>query len=110
MRLIDAESINYFSDRFFKMNANDGTVRPEQVALKSEIDLIPTVDAKPVVHAHWERTGWNRKNLSIPNEVHYEWKCSHCKRYKIWKKKTQKLPNYCGGCGAQMDEGEKGHE
>lgn len=59
---------------------------------------LSTADTATVVHAHWEKTGWQKRGGEV------EYRCSHCKRCKIWKKKTQKLPYYCEKCGAKMDE------
>lgn len=53
-------------------------------------------DVEPVQHGHWIKTGWQRGDL-------FEYKCSECKRNKIWKKKSQKLSNYCDKCGTKMD-------
>ena len=63
-------------------------------------------DVGPVRHARWEPTGWMRGTYSSKTREH-EYRCSGCRREKIWKKKTQKLPNYCGNCGAKMDEEKK---
>ena len=62
------------------------------------VETQPTADVALVVHGHWEKTGWQK----FGGEV--EHRCSHCKRCKVWRKKTQKLPYYCEKCGAKMDE------
>ena len=62
------------------------------------LDSQPTADVAPVIYAHWEKTGWKKSGGEV------EYKCSHCKRCKVWKKKTQKLPQYCEKCGANMDK------
>lgn len=61
---------------------------------------LPREDVASVIHAHWEKTGWQKHG------VEFEYRCSHCKRCKIWKKKTQKTPYYCEKCGAKMDKKE----
>ena len=69
------------------------------VTLLNEIKEFPTEDVAPVIHTHWEKTYWQRGNQ-------FEYRCANCKRNRIWKKKTQKLPNFCDRCGAKMDEKE----
>lgn len=64
----------------------------------SVLQNAPRADVAPVIHAHWERTGWQKRG------VEFEYRCSHCKRCKIWKKRTQKLPYYCEKCGSKMDD------
>ena len=55
----------------------------------------PTVEAKPVVHAHWI---YHMDDL-FPAESTQE--CSHC---HIEVSATIEAENYCPSCGAQMDE------
>lgn len=59
----------------------------------------PTVDAAPVVHAHWRRYSYD------------EAICTHC-GYDRWTdfecskeadEKWDELPKYCEACGARMD-------
>ena len=60
------------------------------------LENAPTIDAKPVVHAHWNDDG----------------RCTNCGEHAPW------IPfcddwfesAYCNGCGAQMDEGVKERE
>ena len=63
-----------------------------------KLSMLPIVDYAPVIHAHWEKTGWKKSGGEV------EYRCSNCKRCKVWRKKTQKLPYYCEKCGANMDE------
>lgn len=61
------------------------------------IKKIPTIEAKPVVHAHWFLLD------DCANEGVY---CSACTK-KVYKTDyaNQKLKSkYCPNCGAQMDE------
>lgn len=53
------------------------------------IETLPTVDAVPVVHAHWEKVG------------KYDWQCSAC---KIGVPYSFTGFHYCHNCGAKMDE------
>lgn len=61
-----------------------------------QIENAPTVDAVPVVHAHWE---------IVPNDEntdgYYKMRCSVC-RETLWSIQSEEL--YCCKCGAKMDE------
>lgn len=54
------------------------------------IDEMPIVEAKPVVHAHWEIEYDDEDNIK---------KC-YCSNCGVGCEPM----NYCGFCGAQMDE------
>ena len=64
----------------------------------TDINEQPTIDAEPVVHAHW-----------IETEEKYEdercrysyWMCSNC---NTWLSGRYGLYRYCPNCGAIMDE------
>ena len=60
--------------------------------LKGCIADAPTVEAKPVVHAHWEYIG-----VSNGKKIY---KCTNCKAH------IHGTGNFCKECGAQMDEKE----
>lgn len=54
------------------------------------IEYLPTTEAKPVVHAHWNDDG----------------RCTNCGEHApflLWAD-TWYESKYCHGCGAQMDE------
>ena len=92
MRLIDAEALEN------KINVKRrGKVLFEvgyNMAIDKSVEAIenaPTIETKPVVHAHWEQDGvWDI--------------CSHCKRPTL-QPHIKGLPQnkYCPNCGAQMD-------
>ena len=63
--------------------------------IRKIINEAPTVDAKPVVHAHWVSKDTMEKSPYAKN--HY---CSNCKVDVI------ECGNFCTNCGAQMDEKE----
>lgn len=63
---------------------------PEYRTAIREIERIPSVEAEPVVHAHWER-------FKHPSGTHGI-RCSHCKTVNGRKSK------HCPECGAHMDE------
>ena len=70
------------------------------------IEDMPTVEAKPVVHAHWEEY-WDY------NYDNYSYCCSNCGKDALTKEGTmydQVLTKLCPYCGAQMDEKEDKHE
>lgn len=62
------------------------------------VETAPTVDAKPVVHAHWQKE----------NDLFYV--CSKCKTTLPYNFEQEYIThwqcNYCPKCGAQMDEKE----
>ena len=84
VRLIDADALLDFLDV--------GHLRPpteicfSELMMKNIIDLQPTVEAVPVVHARWLWLDGVR--------------CSKC-NYKL---QTTGIPSYCPHCGAKMDE------
>lgn len=81
MRLIDADALKSWIDC--------GHLRPPTELCFSELDVVqildmrPTIDAVPVVHARWKMT-----------DSPY---CSHCNRVSVLKYR------YCPSCGARMD-------
>ena len=93
MRLIDAEEAFEMADEFpaFEEGLADKT------DLKDLLKICDTIEAKPVVHAHWFLLD------DCANEGVY---CSACTK-KVYKTNyaNQKLKSkYCPNCGAQMDE------
>lgn len=61
------------------------------------IDYAPTVDAQPVIHAHWNFT--SRPNEDCMGGSHNVIECSNC------KEDYDAEYDYCPSCGALMDEG-----
>lgn len=73
------------------------TTESECLAARHGMDLakmvlhnVPTVEAKPVVHAHWEYVG--------ESDGKKIYRCTSCKTNICG------TGNYCKECGAQMDE------
>lgn len=67
---------------------------------KMVLHNIPTVEAKPVVHAHWKYY-WDC------NCDNYSYCCSNCGKDALTKEETmydQVLTEFCPYCGAQMEE------
>ena len=62
------------------------------------IDEMPTIDAKPVVHAHWESTIYTVEKA--PGELlkTVGYRCDNCGRI------VEEFENYCPSCGAEMYE------
>ena len=57
------------------------------------LDRQPTIEAKPVVHAHWEHETWAGDF------------CSNCGKPAIEGRYAYQVhTDYCPSCGAQMDE------
>ncbi len=65
--------------------------------LDTWIELIPTVDAVPVRHGRWVKTGQSFVN---PNKFR-NYCCSECGLEL--DKQIRSKPNYCSNCGAKMD-------
>lgn len=97
MRLIDSDTVLLIIEDI-KLNKdipkNYGTL----LDIERKIRKLPTIDAEPVVHAHWIE---NYKNCFA--ERYY--KCSKCQREikVVTGEKTLLDFPYCH-CGAKMDE------
>ena len=95
-KLISAEFTKRLAERLIKDEEECYNTSPKSWAEEIEnfkhlIDSIPTIEAKPIVHAHWENN-----------------QCSNCKGFALsfdnepYRKVI--LSNFCPHCGAQMDE------
>ena len=85
MRLIDAEALE-------NEIVKTGRFVPKDAVLDVAcmVNRAPAIEAKPVVHAHWEYAG--------ESEGKKIYRCTNCQML---------LPgtgNFCKECGAQMDE------
>ena len=90
MRLIDADALKTKIQKI-KAETLEHGFAPESVCgdiLLNFLDNAPTIEAKPVVHAHW---------AEIANGFMV---CSHCEESVEENRKY----SYCPICGAQMDE------
>ena len=93
-RLIDAEAL-YKKVLGRPVTNVDGYGYINHNRVLEMINNEPTVEAKPVVHAHWVSKDTMEKFPYAKN--HY---CSNCKVDVI------ECGNFCTNCGAQMDEKE----
>lgn len=62
---------------------------------KMVLHNVPTVEAKPVVHAHW---------VDVNPNLHIGMKCSLCGARIKYSEFFNGNHRYCHKCGAQMDE------
>lgn len=86
MRLIDADTA---IEKFNEAEDYKGYLkRDPEIILNS----IPTVDAVPVVHAHWIY-------VELGTPTRWSYRCSKCSRLSGFPSE------YCPYCGAIMDEG-----
>lgn len=94
MRLIDAEA--FFEEEFKRCGDFPlvGTCSKDNEYLGNRLSAAPTIEAKPVVHAHW----------ISKNDHGYEWifVCSNCGYIDGYPFNDRS--NYCPNCGAKMDE------
>lgn len=104
MRLIDAddllkafEALELMSGEYAESFTNMAGSRSMEIeCAKDYIDNAKTIDAVPVVHAHW-----------VPCEDEYEdeYKCSACGGTQFFAMTPQNEGwEYCPHCGAKMDE------
>lgn len=99
-KLISAEFTKRLAERLIKDEEECYNTSPKSWAEEIEnfkhlIDSIPAVEAKPIVHAHWEKpTCINGRAFSI-------YHCSACGEVPCGIDNNTK---YCPNCGAQMDE------
>jgi hypothetical protein len=95
-RLIDADALLAYIDV--------GHLRPpteicfSELDVKNIVDKSPTLDAVPVVRGEWVEAKSGVMSVYPPGQV----MCSVCKQRmpSQWKK----MPPYCYGCGAKMED------
>lgn len=69
------------------------------------LELSPTIEAEPVVHAYWELYNENSDDYWKRG-----WRCSHCKGYHFHNGGMIKKYKRCPNCGAHMDLKEADHD
>ena len=96
-RLIDAEALETKIKKI-EAEALEHGFAPEYVAVDMLLDFLngaPTIEAKPIVHAHWDEVSGDRTI------------CTNCGNYPLYDYFGRlKLSDVCPHCGAQMDEKE----
>lgn len=105
MRLIDAddlikafEALDLISGQYAESFANMAGNRSMEIeCAKDYIDNAKTVDAKPVVHAHWKKG------------VFADITCSSCDFTICIANSVIPKMLYCPNCGARMDEATEWH-
>ena len=101
MRLIDAEA--FFEEEFKRCGSAPlvGTCMSDNEYLSDRLKKAPTLEVKPVAHAHWvteqEAEEINRYDLTYCCSAcgHCDWDCTESEGFE-----------YCPNCGAKMDEKE----
>ena len=106
-RLIDAESLQKsiretawypFADTCqMTTGASNQTVWYREQDISRCIAIAPTIEAKPIVHAHWDYTG-----SSVNSFIAVD-RCSNCGA----EDENGVMYDFCPWCGAQMDEEER---
>lgn len=97
-RLIDANALDFNFDCNCFNEFDAGYVRGCETIIMT-VKNAPTVDAKPVVHAHWNIVVDKGDPESFPEDLEYP-QCSNPKCGKISMVKSE----FCPHCGAQMDD------
>lgn len=99
MRLIDAHALRNVLNLDIQNSSPLGKVIMGRALLY--IDEAPTVDATPIVHAHWiEKTNWYHGI----GQIHCT--CSNCGYtvdYKPGSRGDGRGGKFCDDCGAKMD-------
>ena len=93
MRLIDADAVDMSESGIIGYTSRESACE----AAQDYIDSLPTIEAEPVVHAHWETPTkfGHYLSLDIPH-------CSACGYAPLGG--ISKDEKFCAGCGAKMDE------
>ena len=100
MRLIDAEALKIKTQKI-KAEALEHGFAPESVCgdiLLNFLDNAPTIEAKPIIYAHWKEW-WPPQEFILTGEEKL-YICSNCDA----KYSDVENQRFCPWCGAQMDE------
>ena len=102
MRLIDEEDfqkiienrISIFVKKQIESSSEEaGLAAGILIGVKELLKVQPAIEAKPVVHAHWDEVSGGRTI------------CTNCGNYPLYDYFGRlKLSDICPHCGAQMDE------
>ena len=86
MRLIDAEALENEIVKTMRYVPKDAVL---DVACM--VNRAPTIEAKPVVHAHWEQVITVVKKIHEYEQEDIQYRCDHCGHI------VDDFENYCGG-------------
>lgn len=95
MRLIDAEALKRSIIK--QLVDSKKSKRHGVLEIVGEcIDYAPTIEAKPIVRAHWELFGKDGTDT--------DYGCTNCGYTFTTSGNYPQIAHYCPYCGAQMDE------
>lgn len=90
-RFIDVETAKILAEEFYPFVEGCAETRD----VKDFLNCCPTVEVKPVVHAHWIVT----EKYGVKDYV-----CGNCSDEEYWQKHwLNHNANFCPHCGAKMD-------
>lgn len=94
MQLKDADELKKSLERMLCTGKEPDKERYTYDVVCCVIDEVPSVDAEPVRHGRWVKSGYACGES--------EWTCTVCGN-KEWRTSTSRL-KFCPFCGAKMDD------
>lgn len=99
MRPIDADSVSTILTRLIEEQKREDHV-DEVIGLmegRTEVNNAPTLDVKPVIHAHWIKSPFGDVSIT----------CSNCNFHMCIAESAIPKMAYCPNCGSSMMEDEE---